>query len=604
MTKSEIKAWIDGCLAGVYRPLPKETIWQWAERTLIIPKGAENPKKAGQRWSSDYSPYVREIMDWFRSTGKSELFVCKSSQVGLTMTCLIVICWHIVHRPTNIGYCIDSREEARKISKSRLQPWITQNNLLERIGEEEDSLSNMTFFLRGMLVHMLGAYSVGTWRNKMLGIGILDELDAHPPVKHQGNSADAMRSRLKQEPNSKLLGFSKPKLESDQTWQECLTGTMEKYFVPCPHCDHMQPLEWKNVIYKGKEFEDLAQEPQLDAIKAGAYYACEMCKKGIDHSHKYDMLLKGQWRATNPKAIPGKRSMLISDLYSNAVTWGELAVEWIEAQKSTDKLTAFVQDRLGEPMKRSNGQLRDKEVLSLREKSHRRGICPVPPVLVAIIVDVQAATMKWGLLAYTSAGDMIVIDYGEALTWDEIDFLIETPISVTGSEDVTVQCGLVDEGDGNRTHEVRSYCARHDNIFPVKGRGRHQARGLITTSVCEHLGIECLTYHVSDDAYANELVFNRIKRDGKNRDYAKQRIILPWDISEDFVDEITSVHREVKPNKYGFEEQKWHVKGKNDYFDVLKYGLALWDINAPVLKENGLLDGPPKEIPAAPALAL
>jgi len=593
MKQSDISAWIHGCLSGVYRPQPKETIWQWAERTLIIPRGGENDEMAGQKWTSEISPYVREVMDWFRAPGKAELFICKSSQVGLTMACLIVICWHIVHRPTNIGYCIDSREEARKISKSRLQPWIVQNRLLSQIGEDEDDLSNMTFFLRGMLVHMMGAYSEGAWRNKSLGIGILDELDAHPPVPHQGTTADAMRSRLKKHRHSKLLGFSKPKLETDQTWTECLTGTMEKYFVPCPHCDHFQPLEWKNVVFSGPQFEDLAQDPLLEKIKAEAHYRCELCEKPIPHSEKFSMLQRGEWRATNPKALPGKRSMQISDLYSNFVTWGELAVEWIEAQKSLDKLTAFIQDRLGEPMKKATGQLRDKDILRLREKSHRRGLCPIRPVLTAIICDVQQATIKWGLLAFTQSGDMILINYGEAALWQEIDELISTPIPITGGGETLIDCGLIDEGDGHRTREVRAFTNQYEHIFPVKGRGRSQMRALITTSLSEHDGIQVLTYHISDDAYKRALVFGRIKRDGKNRDYERERLILPWDITEDFVDELTNETLQTKKDRFGFERQEWHKSGPNDYLDILKYGLALWDINAPVLRENGLLDPAP-----------
>ena len=595
MQKSELYAWMDGVLAGIYKPQPKETIWEWAERTLIIPFGGENPDKAGQRWKSDYSPYIREIMDWFRAPGKAELFICKSSQVGITMACLIVICWHIVHRPTNIGYCIDSADEARKISKSRLRRWISDNKLMERIGENSDDLNNMTYYMRGMMVHMMGAYSEGSFRNKTLGIGILDELDAHPPYKNQGTTADAMRSRLKGPRDAKVIGFSKPKLETDQTWKEVLTGTMERYNVPCPHCNAMQPLLWENVIYKGREFEDLAGEPIMEEVEKRAYYKCNFCSGRIEEHQKFEMLLHGKWVATNPKPVPGKRSMLISDLYSNSVTWGKLACEWINAQKTIDGLTAFVQDRLGEPMKKQGGNLADKDILRLREKSHRRGICPVPPVLVGIIVDVQQASLKYGILAYTKQGDMIVVQYGELVSWKELEEVIDEPIPLSGGGDVAIDCGLIDEGDGHRTSEVRSFCSKYEHIFPVKGRGRGQMRGLITTSECEHNGMMCLTYHIYDHAYKSALIFDRIKKSEKNASYERNRLILPWDLTEDFVDELTAEVLETEKDKLGFDRQKWVKKGTNDFLDVCKYGLALWDINAPLLREMGALD----DVPAA-----
>lgn len=593
MKKDELHSWLDGVLSGVYKPMPKETIWEWAERTLIIPYGGENPDKAGQKWRSDFSPYVREIMDWFRSPGRGELFVCKSSQVGLTMACLIVICWHIVHRPTNIGYCIDSKEEAEKISRSRLKRWISDNKLLERIGENSDDLNNMTYYLRGMMLHMMGAYSEGSFRNKTLGIGIMDELDAHPPYKNQGTTADGMRSRLKGPRDAKLIGFSKPKLETDQTWQEVITGTMERYNVPCPHCDAMQPLLWENVIYKGKEFEDLAGDPILEVVKEKAYYKCNFCSGRIEEHHKFDILNRGVWVATNPKAIPGKRSMLISDLYSNSVTWGTLAAEWIHAHKTIDGLTAFVQDRLGEPMKKKGGNIADRDVLRLREKSHRRGICPVPPVLVGVLIDVQQASLKYAICAYTSQGDMIVIDYGERASWREMDEIIHEPIPLAGGGEVMIDCGLVDEGDGHRTAEVRTFCGNYDHIFPVKGRGRNQMRGLITTSLCEHDGRDCLTYHISDNAYKSALIFDRIKRGEKNASYERNRLILPWDITEDLVEELIAEVFETNTDKLGFEKQEWIKKGTNDFLDCLKYGLVLWDINAPLLRENGMLDPAP-----------
>jgi phage terminase large subunit GpA-like protein len=583
---SEARQWILDCLAGVYQPMPKETIWAWAERTLIIPRGGENDEMAGQKWSTRLSPYVREVMDWFRSPGKQELFVCKSSQVGLTMCVLIVICWHIVHRPTNIGYCIDSKEEARKISKSRLKRWILDNGLLKQMGEDEDDMSNMTYFLRGMMVHLMGAYSEGAFRNKALGIGILDELDAHPPVVNQGTTADAMRSRLKRHRNSKLLGFSKPKLETDQTWSEYLTGTQEKFFCPCPLCGHEQPLEWKHVQYKGKEFEDLAQDADLKLIRAHAWYKCEMgCR--IEESMKMDMLDKGDWRATNPKALPNKRSMHISDLYSAFVTWGELAVEWIEAQKNIDKLTAFVQDRLGEPMKQLGGSLRDKDILRLREK-YERGTCPVRAVLTAIICDVQMASLKWGILCYTAEGDMVVVDYGECMSFMDFEEIMKTVIP-SPFGDLVIQCGLVDEGDGKRAIEVRKFTQRHEHIFPVKGRGSSQMAGLIVPSISDLDGVEVLTYHINDNAFKRELLFRRIKRDAKNRDFQTGRLILPWRICENFVDELMNEVLVTKKDRFGFEKDEWHKKGPNDYLDVLKYGLALWSLNEPVLREAGLL---------------
>jgi phage terminase large subunit GpA-like protein len=583
MTGEEVKEWVKACIRGHYQPTPREAIWEWAERTLKIPRGGENDEMAGQPWSSDYSPYTREVMDWFRTPGKAELFVVKSSQVGFTMAMLIVICWHIVHRPVNIGYCIDSREEAHKISKVRLKRWIKDNRLLDAVKEDEDDLANMTYFLRSMTVYLMGAYSEGAFRNKALTIGILDELDAHPPVDQQGTTADAMRSRLKRNKNAKLVGFSTPKLERDQTWQEYLTGTREKFFVPCPHCQHMQPLEWKRVRFSGKEFEDLAGERDLAVVEARTFYECEMgCR--IEHQSKFEMMKAGEWRATH-QGMPGKRSMHISDLYSNFVTWGRMALEWHEAQANIEKLRAFMQQRLGEPFRQEAGTLKERDVLALRQK-YKRGTCPIVPVLVALLTDVQQSTMKWVKVAFTGSGDLYVIDWGETGTWAGIAEQLAEPVKGVDRE-YPVECGFVDEGDGNRSKEVRTFTEEFDILFPVKGRGERQIKDLVWPSFSLLGDVEVLTYHVNDHVFKSELLFSRIQRREKKEAYGGGRLILPRDVSPEFVAELLNERLEKQRNKYKLWEEKWVKTGNNDYLDCLKYALAMWTLMEPNLRAAG-----------------
>lgn len=595
MTLSGVKKWAHGVLKTILKPVPKERIWEWAEKRLKIPGGGENVNLAGRPYRSDLAPYTRAVMDWFREPGKQSLVIRKSSATGFTMAMLIVICWHIVNKPLNVGYYIDSEKEARNISKSRLKRWILDNRLLEDLTED---LSNLTYFLKGMVVYLLGSFASGAYRNKQLGIAILDELDAHPQVgDKEGDSWDIVDGRLKRDPNSKKCGFSTPILETGQTERAYQAGTMELYFVPCPHCGTMQPLVWARVKFKGPEFEDdlpgIGGEVNLLKVKEHTYYECESvgaCR--IGDGDKYEMLLKGEWRATNPKAPPGVRSMHISDLYSNFVTWGDLAVEWLGAQTNMEKLKAFVNQRLGEPFRELSGTLKFQDVARLRLKGFKRGILPFRPVLLALLTDVQQQTMKWGVLAYSSKGDMAVIDWGEETGWDAIAELSGRSYPIANTEEsYPVECGLIDEGDGNRMEEVRRFTMKFPHLFPVKGRGTMQLKDLISPSKSWLDGEEVLTYHVNDPVWKSELLFRRIKRDEKNKVFETGRLILPWDITEEFVNELLNERRETKMNKFGFPQQVWIKKGPNDFLDICKYGLALWAIMEPDLRQAGRLKG-------------
>lgn len=570
--------------------MPKESVWRWAERTLKIPRGGENDELAGQPWSSDLSPYVRFIMDWFREPGKKEMFIRKSSQIGLTMAVLIVICWHIVHKPVNIGYCIDSVDEARKISKTRLKRWIMENKLLDGINESEDDLANMTYFLRSMTIYLMGSFSEGAFRNKALTIGILDELDAHPMVNSQGTTADNMRARLKRNKNSKLLGFSSPKEETDQITVEYETGTKEMWNMACPHCGHEQPFLLKNLRFRGPEFQDLTGDIDRAIVRANAYFECTSEKKcRISQAEKYAMLLTGRPIARAKAADPKKRSVQFNDFYSNFITWGELAAKYLEAELNLEKMRAFWQQHMGEPPPHEGGNIKERQVTDCRMREFQRGTCPIKPVLTLLVVDVQLNTMKWGYLAFDKNANLYGVDWGETASWDEIEELANGEMKTVFGP-VPIDAGGIDEGDGNRMKEVREFTLKFDHIYPVKGSGDREMKDTIWPSHSEINGEEILTYHINDRVYKTELVFGRIGNGVQRREYGRKQLILPKNVTPEFVKELLGEVLRKVVNKYKLAEEKWVKLWTNDYLDVLKYGLGIWDLMEPVLRAAGRLE--------------
>jgi phage terminase large subunit GpA-like protein len=94
-----------------------------------------------------------------------------------------------------------------------------------------------------------------------------------------------------------------------------------RYFVPCPHCNHMQWLRFERLIWeKGR--------PET------AEYVCENCERGIAEHHKTAMLARGEWRVTATGADPFVVGFHISGLYSPVgwLSWAQIAREWEAAQ--------------------------------------------------------------------------------------------------------------------------------------------------------------------------------------------------------------------------------------------------------------------------------
>lgn len=573
-----VRDWIRGVLSGIYMPEPDEEIWQWAERTLRIP-GTENEELAGHLWQSGLSPYVRELFEWFKQPGKGEFWIQKSSQVGFTMACLILICWMIVHRSGNIIYAIDSEKQAREVSKTRLKKWITLNGILDEVDANPDDLSNLTYFLKGLTVYMVGSHSPGSWATKSCVLIILDEVDKQAFIEGEGWTTDLARERVKRPKNSKIIGFSTPG-ESGQIGKEVSHGTCEEIRIPFPCCGHKQALKWDALQFSGKEFRDLAGDYDMAKVESDAYFKCELCGGELRNDDKYAALLKYEFVPTKKNTDPRVRSALIWDAYSNFVTFGQLAVGWIKAQGDPTKIEAFMRGRRGEYFVNSGGQISESELLDLRG-AYRRGACPpVDVILYAMTVDIQNKELfKATKAVFTPEGDMYVIDWRELVSYEEVLSFANEPLETIHGPMIVI-CGMLDEG--NDKDDVRSFCLEnYPRFYPVKGRGGDQVQALITESPQNHMGYAIVTYHVDDRSFKWQLLYRlrRMTFSEKKREEIR-KLTLPINVNEDenFLAELTNEFPTREKNKFGVEQERWRVRGSNDWWDTLKYMLSIWNI--------------------------
>jgi phage terminase large subunit GpA-like protein len=580
-----IRSWVAGVLRGIYSPEPDEEIWEWAERTLRIP-ATENEEMAGMLWSSAYTPYVREIMHWARRPGKGEFWIKKSSQVGFTMAVLIIICWMIVHRPGNVAYAIDSVHEARNISKTRLKKWIELNNILDAIGEDVDDMSNLTYFFRGMTVYLLGAFSKGGWANKSIVLFILDELDKHPYIEGEGTTVSLARERCKRPKNAKIIGFSTPG-EGDQITTEHAKGTCEEIRIPFPCCGHYQALKWEAFTFGTKEFKDLADGYDREKVEHGAYFKCELCGGRLFDRQKSAAMQRYQAVPTNDAATGRIRSLHIWDAYSPFVTFGQLALEWLDAQGDVTLLERFMRGRRGEKYEKSGRILKHSDILACRGP-YRRGTVPFVPILLCQTIDLQNDVQKAVKIAIDAKGNLHVIDWFVSLVLSECVSWAFEPVTGPDGNPLVVTDGFIDEG--YRTMDVRRTCMENLPVFwPVKGRSGVQVREMIGTSFQWVDGEELLTYHIADDQFKWQLL-NLISDREKRARRGETLIFFPEDVDadDDFIEEMCAERPVKKKNKMGREKWEWEKTGPNDFWDCVKYALALWAVKRPILVKEGL----------------
>lgn len=602
---SPLRAFVLNAVLRSYQPRATGSVWQWAEKNIYLDE-RQSPGHPGQ-YDSSLTPYTRSLQDFINDPDWDEFIIMKSSQVGVTEGVLNAIRYCVALKPTNILYSIDSADEARKINRTRLQPTISKL-IPEGVDEvSEADMQTLTLYLAHMTIYMAGGHSGGALANKAIGLGIIDEADEHPaPAKGDIENVDKLRERLKTVPGKKLYLIGRPKTDKHVTYREYLTGTQEKIFLPCPHCDHFQELDFFNGV-RFDHCKDLLGAYDLQQVLKATYYRCAKCEGVILDGHKHEMNLRGEARATNLKHKPKKRSLHISDLYSPFVTFGELAIEFIEATQSGSliKLQTFYNNRLGLPFKQQQAEVTENDVLACRG-AYRRGTLPWSPCMIGMGVDKQGDVQKWVKGGFLPSGELAIIDYGMTLAEDELVEVADDPVPIPGEEDpMSVQMGFIDEGF--QAKAVRKFVLGTDGLFfSSKGRGGVQVRHTVAESTTIYEGVEQIVYHFDDDGFKKDLYITRIAgrkkiSDGKKKGQVTAPYIwFPVDIEQSFAAEMAAEKLVEVKESWGFTKLKWEKTGPNDYGDAVKQLLVMWHVVGPEFQEE---TPPPEEEKKEPVAA-
>lgn len=586
-----LRDFLVGVLAGVYRPGSDLSLLEWAKKEIVL--SPEESIDFSGPYDPTMAPWHPFIFGFFEDPRWRELVVMKSSQTGVTLAVLIVICYYVAEMPAHVLYAIDSRDEAKKISKMRLQPMLKQCAACDEAMEvDEDDLTTLFLMVRGMAIHIIGGGSAGAFANKTVKLAILDELDKHPDnPQGEANTIDLARDRIKNVSDAKLFAFSSPKGFDNVTNQEYLTGTRHKGFVPCPHCGGMQDLVWEQMRFG--HCKDAKGEWDLERVMRETRYECIHCEQHIEEKWKSWMLDvdRIQFLPTNlnldeHKREPRKLSLHISDLYSQfpESSWGNLAVQFINASKSPSKLQAFFNGRMGQPKKEKRSKTNKNDVFALCG-GYEHKTCPSYPAFsiderpsVFMCADVQADVKKYAKGVFDRTGQLWIVDYGETLSFDELEAVANEPTKCGPDQrEYKTTWGLIDEG--HNTKQVRTFClSTGGRWWPVKGRGGIQVKDVVTESPINHDGAPLVAYHCSDDDFKLELYVGRIGeferiRAGKS---TIPRMWLPIYVEPRFVDELCAERRE-RQRVRGRMVWVWvDPTDPNDFGDAVKYLLVLW----------------------------
>lgn len=439
---------------------------------------------------------MREIAENLNSDSRiQEIIVMKSGQSGGTaMTMENRILESIAENPRPILFVTATEDLARRFSEARIEPMIELaglNHLIKATTENKsgkvtgNKTLEKTWRDSGRLT-LLSYGNISQIRSMSYADIFLDEEDEAVNAKtKQGKFVKVARIRCRAYgDNRKILRISTPlREETSEIYPAFLSGDQRRWFIPCPHCNGMQYLEWHNLKWKSIEETDL-----VDPVSV--HYQCCHCKGEIKEHHKPGMLRGGEWRPTNPKpSDPKKRSYHINALMlpPGMDSWEDLAQEFIKARGDPAELEAFINLSLGEPYKGKTVEIQAESLHSLK-RQYYRGQVPSPVLFATMGVDVQKGgasgkpRIEAELLGFApppnltdgSGPILYSIDYyilegGTATATSGSFAKLRKLLFTKGALPMKPEMTLIDSGWNSGA--VKSFCDGTTSVYPAIGEG-------------------------------------------------------------------------------------------------------------------------------------
>jgi phage terminase large subunit GpA-like protein len=409
-------------------------------------------------------------MDAVTDPANREIWVKKSAQVGWTDILGNVVAYYVDQDPSPMLLIQPTLETAETWSKDRLAPMFRDTpRLRERIKDARSRDSGNTLLHKqfpGGHITAAGANSPASLAQRPIRVVMCDDVDRFPPsAGAEGDPVKLAQKRSNTFWNRRFLAGSTPTTKGASRISLGFAGSDQRYFfVPCPHCAHMQRLEWKNVRWpEGKPEE--------------ARYLCGSCGALWDDGERAAAVRKGEWRATKPfKGIAGFH---IWEAYAPWRALSEIVTDFLAAKPYPDQLKVWTNTSLGEEWEDRAGEGLDAEELSERASEYEPWTVPDGAVLAACGVDTQHDRLEVGTYAFgpgeemwTVAHDVIYGSPAKKETWAQLDELLGKKVRRLDGKALPISAACVDASDGATTGFVLDYCnkrkARH--VMAIKGQ--------------------------------------------------------------------------------------------------------------------------------------
>jgi len=517
--------------------------------------------------------------------------LCKGAQIGGTECGNNWIGYVIHHTPGPMLAVLPTVEMAKRNSKQRIDPLIEESEALSKLVKPARSRDSgntvLTKAFPGGLLAMTGANSAVGLRSMPVRYLFLDEVDGYPgDIDGEGDPVALAEARTRTFARRKVLIVSTPTIKgASRIEREYEASDQRRYFVPCPHCGHMQWLQFERLRWDKGEPETVR-------------YLCEDCDGVIHEHHKTRMLERGEWRATaEPENSDGKTAGFhISSLYSPIGwrNWAEIAAAWEAAQGNDAAMKSVKNTDLGETWQ-EHGEAPDWQRLYERREEYPVGTVPSGGLFLTAGCDIQRDRIEvdiwaWGRGLESWLVDHRVIEGGPAVpeAWEQLTAVLSETWPHAAGGHMALARFAVDTGYEAPAVYAWARKMGHGQVAPVKGmRGFERSTPVSgptyvdATEGGKRLRRGARLWTVSVAVFKSETYrFLRLDRPTDEEletgtGYPEGFIHLPSGADAEWIKQLTAEQLVAARNRQGFTKLEWQkLRERNEALDCRVYARA------------------------------
>ena len=453
-------------LDGIIIP-KKESVTEWTVKNHYL-------KRTGTFLSYRKYPFMLAPTDSMgRLHDTFEVVIMCPAQASKTTAIMNFIGWSLRFQRENILVILDNANNAQKLAKNRVKPFLMDVcHLLddtERQQSADKSNSAVNIALASGTNLMLGsAKSASDLCSQPCAFVLLDEVDRYVELSGEGDPVTLASARTKTYRNSMIVCTSTPTVKDEsRIMSQWKLGTAERWGVICTTCQHFFSPLWKDIDWSDPD------KPTTACPTCGEVWTESDI---ISMEHKYEQ--------TNPSPIHDEYGRIMRSYSINGLlmhdqtTWKALKqLEIAAIQTSESAIQSFFNTRLGEVYERPTEMRIDPDILS-RCASCRYDDQSLPSDILSIVISsdthddclylLTAGFSSDGERVYLIRYDILIGDPDDKHVWAQYDRLM---CEVYKTEDGRYLRPIFACGDlgGHRSRSVALYSLRNPRFRCVRG---------------------------------------------------------------------------------------------------------------------------------------